>query len=68
MKVIETDYVTLRRAPTSSAKIEPNEKEQLTYADIEFEKRYLDMRIKNRNQQEGQPEVLLGPAQKRGLN
>ena len=54
MKVIETDYVTLRRAPTSSAKIEPNEKEQLTYADIEFEKRYLDMRIKNRNQQEGQ--------------
>ena len=51
-KSIETAYRHLRQTPTSMAQIESVEEENLQYADLQFEERYLEMKVKNRNYQE----------------
>ena len=56
-EVIEKDYANLRRA-TRSDDIKFNEKEELQYADLEFEHKYLEMRIQNQNQRELKSGIL----------
>ena len=51
-EVIETDYALLRRAPKSSTESAPIGKEELHYADLQFEQRYLEMRVKNQDLRE----------------
>ena len=48
---IETDYALLRRAPETSTEWAPSGKEELQYADIDFEQKYLEMRNKNQDLQ-----------------
>ena len=51
-EVVKEDYEQLRRAPKPSDEILSNDKEELEYADLEFEQKYLEMRIKNKDQQQ----------------
>ena len=51
-EIIKADYEQLRRAPKPSDDILSNDKEELEYADLEFEQKYLEMRIKNQDQQQ----------------
>ena len=46
---IEKDYELLRRAPRTSNECAPSGKKELQYADLDFEQKYFEMRIKNQD-------------------
>ena len=52
--LISQDYKQLRRSPASSTQKESDEREEIQYADLNLEHKYLEMRIKNREYQEDQ--------------
>ena len=52
--VISLDYKQLRRSPASATQKESNEREEIQYADLALEHKYLEMRIKNREYLEDQ--------------
>ena len=49
---IETDYALLGRASKTSTETASSGAEELQYADLEFEQRYLEMRIRNQDLRE----------------